>query len=169
MCGLPGLHRPDPTDHLQRQQCVCAEHCACQLQGKEELAGPAPAPRQSLVGRRMAADAAQRTLDAADSIIFSGHKRHDRSSKKPKSPLLSPGQVRSAVVCCTSQLYDAPVNAVVCCTSQCCCLLHQSALCRTWDHPSSAPSVSSTQDTGDACSLAHVTHTEQTAELHALQ
>lgn len=76
------------------------------------MAGPAQAPRQSLVGRRMAADVAQRTLDAADSIIFSGHKRHDRSSKKPKSPLLSPGQVRSAVVCCIRQLYAAPVSSV---------------------------------------------------------
>ena len=107
VCGLPGCKT---CAHLQ--QCICAEHGACPLQGKEDIGRPSQPPRQSLVGRRMAADVAQRTLDAADSIIFSGHKRHDRSNKKPKSPLLSPGQVRSVVVCCTSQLCAAPVSSV---------------------------------------------------------
>lgn len=68
------------------------------------MAGPSQAPRQSLVGRRMAANAAQRTLDAADSIIFSGPKLHARSAKKPHSPMLSPGQVRCAIPRCSCSL-----------------------------------------------------------------
>ena len=64
------------------------------LQRSENVPGPSQPVFQSLVGRRMAADNAQRTLDAADRIIFSGGKRRDRSGKKPHSPMLSPGQVR---------------------------------------------------------------------------